>query len=87
MKFPRASNRCSSLNGTPVDDEEPPLDSAKNILHVEPLEDIQMQSDPEEERAIDDWFDDDKPLTETKMVNGTTSRRWQLTLSRMGNQL
>ncbi|CAF0798840.1 unnamed protein product [Adineta ricciae] len=77
----------------PFDDEEPPLDYADNILDVEPLEAIQMQLDPDEDKAIYDWFYEHKPLTDTKMVNGTTYRRWQLTLPimstlyRMGNQL
>lgn len=77
----------------PFDDEEPPLDYADNILDVEPLEAIQMQLDPDEDKAIHDWFYDYKPLTDTNMVNGTTYRRWHLTLPilstlyRMGNQL
>jgi pre-mRNA-processing factor 8 len=77
----------------PFDDEEPPLDYADNILDVEPLEAIQMQLDPEEDKAIYEWFYEHQPLTDTKMVNGTTYRRWQLTLPilstlyRMGNQL
>ena len=77
----------------PFDDEEPPLDYADNILDVEPLEAIQLQLDPEEDRSIYEWFYDHKPLTDTKMVNGSTYRRWQLslpilsTLYRMGNQL
>src|SRR5271154_4927393 len=77
----------------PFDDEEPPLDYSDNILDVEPLEAIQIQLDPEEDKAIYEWFYDHKPLTDTKMVNGTSYRRWQLTLPilstlyRMGNQL
>ncbi|CAF4526478.1 unnamed protein product [Rotaria sp. Silwood2] len=50
----------------PFDDEEPPLDYADNILDVEPLEAIQLQLDPEEDRAIYEWFYDHKPLTDTK---------------------
>jgi pre-mRNA-processing factor 8 len=50
----------------PFDDEEPPLDYADNILDVEPLEAIQLQLDPEEDKAIYEWFYDHKPLTDTK---------------------
>jgi hypothetical protein len=50
----------------PFDDEEPPLDYADNILDVEPLEAIQLQMDPEEDRAIYEWFYDHRPLTDTK---------------------
>lgn len=58
----------------PFDDEEPPLDYGDNILHVEPLEPIQMQLDEVEDNAVFDWFYDDKPLIYTKMVNGSSYR-------------
>jgi pre-mRNA-processing factor 8 len=50
----------------PFDDEEPPLDYSDNILDVEPLEAIQIQLDPEEDKSIYEWFYDHKPLTDTK---------------------
>ena len=50
----------------PFDDEEPPLDYADNILDVEPLEPIQMELDPEEDRTIEGWFYDHKPLEKTR---------------------
>ncbi|KAF6025681.1 PRPF8 [Bugula neritina] len=77
----------------PFDDEEPPLDYADNILDVEPLEAICMDLDAEEDGPVAEWFYDHKPLADTKMVNGTSYRRWQLplpvlsTLYRLGNQL
>lgn len=78
----------------PFDDEEPPLDYADNILDVEPLEAIQMELDGEEDREIHDWFYDHKPLVDAKFgVNGSTYRRWCLTLPvmstlyRLGSQL
>ena len=77
----------------PFDDEEPPLDYADNILDVEPLEAIQMQLDEEEDEAVYEWFYDPKPLVETKMVNGSSYRRWNIDLPvmsalyRLGNQL
>lgn len=77
----------------PFDDEEPPLDYADNVLDVEPLEAIQIELDPEEDRPVADWFYDHKPLSDTKFVNGPSYKRWQLelpqmaTLYRLANQL
>jgi pre-mRNA-processing factor 8 len=77
----------------PFDDEEPPLDYADNVLDVEPLEPVQMELDEEEDAAVHEWFYDHKPLVGTKFVNGSTYRRWNLSLSimstlyRLGNQL
>ncbi|KAL9981532.1 hypothetical protein ACROYT_G010242 [Oculina patagonica] len=77
----------------PFDDEEPPLDYADNILDVEPLEPIQMELDPEEDGSVYEWFYDHNPLVDTNMVNGTSYRKWNITLPimstlyRLGNQL
>ncbi|CAF4527424.1 unnamed protein product, partial [Rotaria socialis] len=64
----------------PFDDEKPPLDYADNIFDVEPLEAIQLQLDPDEDKATYEWFYDHKSLTDRKMVNGSTYCRWHLTL-------
>jgi len=50
----------------PFDDEEPPLDYADNILDVEPLEPIQMELDPDEDKPVCEWFHDHKPLINSK---------------------
>jgi pre-mRNA-processing factor 8 len=77
----------------PFDDEEPPLDYADNVLDVEPLEAIQIELDGEEDRSVANWFYDFKPLGDTKFVNGTSYKTWQLqlpqmaTLYRLANQL
>lgn len=77
----------------PFDDEEPPLDYGDNIMDVEPLEAIQMELDEEEDAAIYDWFYDNKPLMDTKYVNGSSYRKWRLdlpimsTLYRVASQL
>lgn len=77
----------------PFDDEEPPLDYGDNIMDVEPLEAIQMELDEEEDDAIYDWFYDNKPLMDTKFVNGSSYRNWRLnlpimsTLYRVAHQL
>lgn len=77
----------------PFDDEEPPLDYSDNILDVEPLEAIQIDLDPEEDGQVYEWFYDHKPLVDTKHVNGTSYRKWNLsipqmaTLYRLANQL
>ena len=77
----------------PFDDEEPPLDYADNVLDVEPLEAIQIEMDDEEDSAIKDWFYDHKPLLDTVNVNGSSYRKYILTLPqlaclyRMANQL
>lgn len=55
----------------PFDDEEPPLDYADNILDVEPLEAIQIELDPDEDKSVVEWFYDHKPLIDSKYV--TTS--------------
>lgn len=52
----------------PFDDEEPPLDYADNILDVEPLEAIQMELDGEEDKSVQDWLYDSKPLIDSKQV-------------------
>jgi pre-mRNA-processing factor 8 len=69
----------------PFDDEEPPLDYADNILDVEPLEPIHMDLDPEDDRAVYDWFYDHKPLMDTDLTNGTSYRRWKLNVPIMAN--
>ncbi|XP_022798772.1 pre-mRNA-processing-splicing factor 8 [Stylophora pistillata] len=77
----------------PFDDEEPPLDYADNILDVEPLEPIQIELDPEEDGSVYEWFYEHNPLVDTKMVNGSSYRKWNITLPimstlyRLGNQL
>ena len=50
----------------PFDDEEPPLDYADNILDVEPLEAVQIDLDPEEDKEVHSWFYEHKPLADTK---------------------
>lgn len=52
----------------PFDDEEPPLDYADNIMEVEPLEPIQMELDAEEDKAVQEWYYDHKPLIDTPWV-------------------
>jgi len=69
----------------PFDDEEPPLDYGDNILDVEPLDPIQLELDEEDDAAVYNWFYDDKPLLHSKLVNGTSYKRWHLTLPVMGN--
>ena len=77
----------------PFDDEEPPLDYADNVLDVEPLEAIQIELDDDEDKAIRDWFYDHKPLADSRYMNGTSYKKWNLTLPqmaclyRMANQL
>ena len=64
----------------PFDDEEPPLDYADNVLDVEPLEAIQIEMDDEEDGAIKEWFYDTKPLADSVSVNGSTYRKWHMSL-------
>ncbi|CAD5317711.1 unnamed protein product [Arabidopsis thaliana] len=77
----------------PFDDEEPPLDYADNLLDVDPLEPIQLELDEEEDSAVHTWFYDHKPLVKTKLINGPSYRRWNLslpimaTLHRLAGQL
>merc|ERR1712100_871312 len=68
----------------PFDDEEPPLDYGDNVLDVEPLEAIQMRLDHTEDEAVIDWFYDPMPLLNSKQVNGTSYRKWRLTLTQQG---
>ncbi|UKK01357.1 Prp8 protein [Theileria orientalis] len=68
----------------PFDDEEPPIDYSENILDLEPLESIQMQLDPDEDASVIDWFYDHKPLQyDQKRMNGTSYRKWFLTIEQM----
>ncbi|KAI3935633.1 hypothetical protein MKW98_022641 [Papaver atlanticum] len=77
----------------PFDDEEPPLEYADNLLDVDPLEPIQLEMDEEEDSAVYTWFYDHKPLVKTKLINGPSYRRWNLslpimvTLHRLAGQL
>ncbi|KAK3153934.1 hypothetical protein QOZ80_2BG0183430 [Eleusine coracana subsp. coracana] len=64
----------------PFDDEEPPLDYADNLLDVEPLEAIQLELDEEEDAAVHKWFYDHKPLMNTFFINGSSYRKWHLSL-------
>ena len=50
----------------PIDDEEPPLDDADNVLDVEPLEAIRIKLDPDEVASFYKWFYDHKPLVGSK---------------------
>ncbi|XP_055686190.1 pre-mRNA-processing-splicing factor 8 [Lutzomyia longipalpis] len=67
----------------PFDDEEPPLDYADNVLDVEPLEAIQIELDQDEDGSVHNWFYDHKALLGTQHVNGSTYRKWNLTLPQM----
>jgi len=69
----------------PFDDEEPPLDYGENILDIEPLDSIQMELDDEEDSSIAKWFYDYQPLLNTKMINGSSYKTWQLSLPIMSN--
>lgn len=69
----------------PFDDEEPPLDYGDNILDVEPLDGIQMELDDEEDEDVAEWFYDQKPLIDTKHVNGSSYRTWWLSIDQLIN--
>ncbi|KAL6136830.1 hypothetical protein ACLB2K_062125 [Fragaria x ananassa] len=62
------------------DDEEPVLDYDDNLLDVETFEAIQLELDKDEDLAVYDWFYDHKPPVKTRMVNGPSYRKWQLSL-------
>jgi len=52
-----------------------------------------MEFDEEEDKPISEWLYDNQPLVDTKHVNGTTYRTWNLSLPqiaclyRMANQV
>ncbi|KAI3379717.1 hypothetical protein SNEBB_004371 [Seison nebaliae] len=77
----------------PFDDEEPPFDYSDNILDVQPSEAIQIELDEEEDCDVYEWFYEHRALQDTKFVNGSSYRRWQLplpiisTLYRFADQL
>jgi len=50
----------------PFDDDDPPLDYAVNVLHVERLEAIQIELDRDEDAFFCKWFYDHKPLVRSK---------------------
>lgn len=68
----------------PFDDEEPPIDYADNILDVEPSEAIRLDLD-EDEDIVHEWFYDQKPLVDTKHINGPTYKTWSLDIPQMSN--
>ena len=45
------------------------IDYADNVLDVEPLEAIQMDLDPDEDKPVLDWLYDPRPLLDTKSVH------------------
>ena len=67
------------------DDEEPPMDFGDNILDVEPLDPIWYDLDEKKDIAVIDWFYDERPLSDTKCVNGTSYKTWRLPVSVMSN--
>jgi pre-mRNA-processing factor 8 len=67
----------------PFDDEEPPLSWSENIEDVEPLEPIQMELDETEDAAVYEWFYDHRPLLDTPHVNGSSYKKWNLSLPQM----
>jgi pre-mRNA-processing factor 8 len=69
----------------PFDDEEPRLDYADNLSIVEPLDSIMLELDEEEDFPVHSWFYETRPLQFTKMVNGTSYRRWNLSFPIMAN--
>jgi len=69
----------------PFDDEEPPLDYGDNILDVEPLDPIQLDLDPQDDSAIYEWFYEHKPLIKSPFVNGSSYKKWQLSLPIISN--
>lgn len=77
----------------PFDDEEAPIDYGDNILDLEPLEPINMELDEDEDATVYKWFYDHKPLVGSKHVNGSSYKKWSLTLPmmstlyRLSNQL
>ena len=50
------------------------------VLDVEPLEPIAMELDAEDDAAVCDWFYDAKPLEFTDHVNGSSYKKWTLTV-------
>ncbi|QKX53540.1 uncharacterized protein TRUGW13939_00619 [Talaromyces rugulosus] len=67
----------------PFDDEEPPLSWSENIEDVEPLEPIQMELDETEDGPVYEWFYDHRPLLDTPHVNGSSYKKWNLSLPQM----
>lgn len=68
----------------PFDDEEPALDYGDNILDTPPLEAIRMELDPEDDKDVIGWFYNNKPLINTKYVNGSSYRTWRLPVEILG---
>lgn len=50
---------------------------------VDPLEAIELELDQDDDAAVYRWFYDDKPLIDTKFVNGPSYRKWRLPLPTM----
>ncbi|ELR20686.1 PremRNA processing splicing factor 8, putative [Acanthamoeba castellanii str. Neff] len=69
----------------PFDDEEPPLDYGDNIMDVEPLDPIQMEFEEIEDAPVKDWLYDNRPLADTKYINGPSYKSWRLPLPIMAN--
>ena len=64
------SSPLQTMRFPPFDDEEPPLDYADNVLDVEPLEQIQMDLDIEEDKPVYDWLYEHKPLADSRWAMG-----------------
>ena len=54
-------------------------------MDVEPLDPIWYDLDDKRDAAVIDWFYDERPLSDTKFVNGTSYKTWRLPVSMMSN--
>ena len=68
------------------DDDEPPLSYTDYLQGIEPPDAISLNLDDEDDKAVKDWFYDSRPLLEdSKRVNGSSYRSWNLDFEIMSN--
>ena len=79
----RDRNHFKPMRFPPFDDEEPPLDYADNILVVERLDDIVMELDEQEDKAVYNWFYQHPPFLSTRHVNGPSFLSYRLNLEQL----
>ena len=66
---------------------------AKGLTEVTVTVAFQIELDDDEDKPIAEWFYDTQPLVDSKHVNGTTYRTWNISLPqiaclyRMANQV
>lgn len=86
-KEKRDRTHFKRLRFPPFDDDAPPISYQHNIQFIQPQDPIRSLNNINqiEKNSIENWLFDSKPLQDTKFVNGTSYKYWNLDLNTMLN--